>query len=175
MNSAVQSNGRSYAERWKIRDYALQIISLRGLCLRLVSGHKSKRLADISKHFGIYDISTIKIRHNLRLMSGLSFICRIETAPHRSLPPYWQIQCIRRQTLSVVLRNGKRAARFSRSNDLRRERLVITLDNGRARDNPCKYAKPSNCKQSNLNVTLAAADVYLSRHVSTCITCLCDR
>lgn len=53
---------------------------------------------------------------------------------------------------------------------------MITLDNDRARDNPCKYAKPSNCKQSNLNVTLAAADVYLSRRVSTVLrVCATDK
>jgi len=78
--------------------------------------------------------------------------------------------------LSIVLRNGKRAACFLQSNDLRRERLVITLDNDRARDNPCKYAKPSNCKQSNLNVTLAAADIYLSCRVTTVLrVCATDK
>jgi len=62
-----------------------------------------------------------------------------------------------------ALRNGKRTQK--RAIERFAKRIfprAITPDNGRAWDNPCKYAKASNCKQSNLNVTLAAADVYIS-------------
>lgn len=129
-------------------------------------------------HLGIYDISARKIRHNLRLMSRLFYLSWIETRARARIVLFFLLDKFNASvsTLSVALRNGKRAARFSRSNDLRRERLVITLDNGQARDNPCKYAKPSNCKQSNLNVTLAAADVYLSCRVSTVLhVCATDK
>lgn len=111
-------------------------------------------------------------------MSG-SLLYRVKSERVRTVISFLSWRCLTNSILtllSVALRNEKRAQKCAIEWFAKRTfPRAIILDNGRARDNPCKYAKASNCKQSNLNVTLAE-DVYISHcTVSLLRVCAADK